>query len=231
MAPWRCKIFKLQPITFPSSSRLLFLITHPRLVKMSSEKPRWAYTEEALTEAILDIKNSDISVRQAAQKWGVPKSTVSNRLRGQTALADQIQPDQHLSKNQETNLASWILRQESLGYAPSHSQIRACVLALLKQQGSEPALGVNWVSRFIQRHPKLRTKTGRRQEANRFDSFTPKSVHWFFDIREKEYGWIKPENTVNVDEGGIMAGFGRPLVLFNSLFMNLTNQCCPFRPR
>ncbi|RKK65519.1 hypothetical protein BFJ68_g18651, partial [Fusarium oxysporum] len=27
-------------------------------------------------------------------------------------------------------------------------------------------------------------------------------------IRESEYGWIKPEKTVNVDEGGIMAGFG-----------------------
>ncbi|KAM4061722.1 helix-turn-helix, psq domain-containing protein [Hirsutella rhossiliensis] len=26
--------------------------------------------------------------------------------------------------------------------------------------------------------------------------------------QEKEYGWIKQENTVNVDEGGIMSGFG-----------------------
>jgi hypothetical protein len=34
------------------------------------------------------------------------------------------------------------------------------------------------------------------------------AVYWYFDIRESEYGWIKPENTVNVDEGGIMAGFG-----------------------
>ncbi|KAJ3454823.1 hypothetical protein MRS44_013423 [Fusarium solani] len=33
------------------------------------------------------------------------------------------------------------------------------------------------------------------------------AVNWYFDIRESEYGWIKPENTVNVDEGGIMAGF------------------------
>jgi hypothetical protein len=32
---------------------------------------------------------------------------------------------------------------------------------------------------------------------------------WYFDIRENEYGWIKPENTVNVDEGGIMVGFGK----------------------
>ncbi|KAG6999892.1 hypothetical protein FocnCong_v013410 [Fusarium oxysporum f. sp. conglutinans] len=34
------------------------------------------------------------------------------------------------------------------------------------------------------------------------------AANWYFDIRESEYGWIKPENTVNVDEGGIMAGFG-----------------------
>ncbi|EXA29442.1 hypothetical protein FOVG_19081 [Fusarium oxysporum f. sp. pisi HDV247] len=36
-----------------------------------------------------------------------------------------------------------------------------------------------------------------------FDSFTPKAVHWYFDIRDGQYGWIKPENTVNVDEGGL----------------------------
>jgi hypothetical protein len=39
-------------------------------------------------------------------------------------------------------------------------------------------------------------------------------VHWYFDIREKEYGWIKPENTVNVDEGGIMSGYGKYLVYY-----------------
>ncbi|KAF5597247.1 hypothetical protein FPCIR_3674 [Fusarium pseudocircinatum] len=58
---------------------------------------------------------------------------------------------------------------------------------------------------------------GRRQKAKRFDSFTPKVAHWYFNIREGQYGWIKPENTVNVDEGGIMTGFaviadGRALI-------------------
>jgi hypothetical protein len=32
------------------------------------------------------------------------------------------------------------------------------------------------------------------------------------NIWEDEYGWIKPENTVNVDERGIMAGFGKSSV-------------------
>jgi hypothetical protein len=182
---------------------------------MPSKKPHWVYTEDAVANAILDIRNNHFSIRQAAQKWGVPRSTISSRLGGQIAVADQIQPNQLLTRNQEAKLVSWILRQESIGYAPSHSQIRACVLALQKQQGSVQKVGRKWVSKFIGRYPELRTKVGRRQEANRFNSFTPKAIHWYFDIREKEYGWIRPENTTNVDEGGIMAGFGKYLTTYS----------------
>jgi hypothetical protein len=181
---------------------------------MPLKKPRHIYTKETITRAISDVLDNSLSQYQAAQKYGVPQQTLSARIRGQTTLADQIQPFQRLTRNQETKLVFWILRQESLGYAPSHSQIRACVLALLEQESDKSKLGRHWVERFIQRHPELRTKRGRRQEANRFDSFTPKAVYWFFDIREKEYSWIKPENTVNVDEGGIMAGFGILIFLF-----------------
>ncbi|XP_044720144.1 DDE superfamily endonuclease domain-containing protein [Hirsutella rhossiliensis] len=160
-----------------------------------------------MAEAILDVTDNGLSQRQASQKGGIPQSTTSSRMRGRSALTDQEQPEKLLSRDQDANLVAWTLLQESLGYAPSQSQIRACVVALLKQQGCDSRLGRHWVEKFIQRHPELRSKAGRRQEANRFDSFTPKAVHWYFDIREMEYGWIKPENTVNVDEGGIMSGF------------------------
>jgi hypothetical protein len=141
---------------------------------MTSKKPRRVYTEESLANALFDITDNGLSQYQAAQKWGIPQQTISSRLHGQMALADQIQPQRHLSKNQEDKLVSWILRQESIGYAPSHSQIRACVLALLKPN---QRLGYNWVAKFIKRHPEIKTKIGRRQEANRFNSFTPKAVH------------------------------------------------------
>ncbi|OAQ57412.1 transposase [Pochonia chlamydosporia 170] len=144
---------------------------------MPSSRPRRKYTEDDMAEAILDITDNGFSPSQAAQRWGVPRTTLIDRLNGQTAV--------------------------SLGYVPSHNQIRACVMGLLGQQGEQPELGRNWVARFIERRRDLRTKIGRRQEANRFDSFTPKAVHWYFDIREGQYGWIRPENTVNVDEGGL----------------------------
>ena len=79
-------------------------------------------------------------------------------------------------------------------------------------------MGRNWIKKFVQLHSELRTKRGRRQEANRFDSFTPKAVNWYFDIREKEYGWIKPENTVNIDERGIMVGYGKHLIHISTVY-------------
>lgn len=144
---------------------------------MALSRPRSTYTEEDMANALFDITDNGLSQSCTAQKHGIPQQSISNRLNGQTAIADQIQPHQRLNKNQEAKLVSWILRQESLGYAPSHSQIYACVTALMKQQNVKQELGQNWVKRFIKRYPELKTKPGRRQEANRFNSFTPKAVH------------------------------------------------------
>ncbi|OBS16091.1 hypothetical protein FPOA_27761 [Fusarium poae] len=175
-----------------------------------------SYTVSNVVDAMLDVSDNGLSQYQAAQKHGIPPATLSDRLRGLPSKSDIIQPAQLLSKSQETRLVTWILRQEALGYAPSHSQVRATVAALLRQQGQGRTIGVHWISRFMKRHPDIETKIGRRQEASRFNSFTPKAVSWYFDIREQEYGWIKPENTANVDEGGIMAGFGLDSLVIGS---------------
>ncbi|KAL9563931.1 hypothetical protein ACKAV7_011966 [Fusarium commune] len=42
------------------------------------------------------------------------------------------------------------------------------------------------------------------------------AVNWYFDIWESEYGWIKPENTVNINKGGIMAEFGLDSLVIGS---------------
>ncbi|KAF6517789.1 hypothetical protein HZS61_003350 [Fusarium oxysporum f. sp. conglutinans] len=174
------------------------------------------YTEDDVAEAIFDTTDRGLSQNEAAQKRGVPQWTISRRLSGQASRNERIQAHQRIPKSQEKTLIRWVLRQESLGYAPSHSQVRACVEAILQQQGDNKPLGKHWTTRFVKRHPKLSTKIGKRQEAARFDGFTPKAVNWYFDIRENEYGWIKPENTVNVDEGGIMVGFGLDSLVIGS---------------
>jgi len=165
------------------------------------------YTEDDVAEAIFDFTDRGISLRKAAAQRGIPRSTLQDRMKGAEAKKDQFQPFQRLSKTQEDRICQWILRQEALGFAISHRQLRHVVDSLLSRQGEVEPIGRKWIDRFISRRPELKTKIGKVQEAVRFDAFTPKAVNWYFDIRE-QFDWIKPENTVNVDEGGIMAGFG-----------------------
>ncbi|EXL90177.1 hypothetical protein FOIG_16558 [Fusarium odoratissimum NRRL 54006] len=147
--------------------------------------PQSSYTEDDVIQAILDVTENGLSQNQAAQKNGVPPTTLSDRLRGLPSKSEVTQPAQLLSKLEESILVTWILRQEALGYAPSHSQVRATVAALLRQQGRERPISIHWLARFIKRHEDIKTK-------------------------------IKPENTVNINEGGIMAGFGLDSLVIGS---------------
>ncbi|KAM5529298.1 transposase [Fusarium oxysporum f. sp. phaseoli] len=166
---------------------------------------RYVYTEKDVIDAIFDITEGSLSQHQASDKYGVPQPVLSKRLSGQKSRKESTHPHQRVSTSQEDRLVRWLLRQKSLGYALTHSQLRSCVEAILRQQGDNKPLGKSWTARFIKRHSKLYTKLGKRQEAARFDGVTPKAVNWYFGIWKNEYGWIKPENTVNVDEGDIMA--------------------------
>jgi hypothetical protein len=80
-----------------------------------------------MAEAISDVTDNGFSPPRAAYRQGVPRSTLIDRLHGRGALKEQIHPHRRLSKSQEDRLAFWILRQDYLGYAPSRSQVRACV--------------------------------------------------------------------------------------------------------
>jgi hypothetical protein len=160
-----------------------------------------------LADAILAITEEGVSLVRAAQQYGVPKSTLSNRIKGQRAQAQQIQPNRRISVEDEDLIKQWFILQEFLGNGLSYNQIQKAVENLLQQRGDNEPLGANWAKKFINRHLELKTKKFRVQESVGFDAFTPKAVNWYFDILE-DFAWIKPENIVNVDKGGIMAGYG-----------------------
>jgi hypothetical protein len=165
------------------------------------------YAEDYIADNVLAITEEGVSLVRAAQQYGVPKSTLSDRIQGQGAQAQQLRPNRRISVEDEDRIKQWVLCQEFLGNGLSYNRIRKAVENLLQQRGDNEPLGANWVKKFINRHLELKTKKGRLQESVRFDAFTPKAVNWYFDILE-DFAWIKPENIVNVDKGGIMAGYG-----------------------
>ena len=164
------------------------------------------YTENDIQDALADL-NSGVALATAATRHGVPRNTLRGRFKGAQPHRHAHDDMQRLTAVQEEHLEKWILQQEALGYAATHAQVRAIAIAVLKRQGDHKNLGKKWTNHFVQRHPAIRSKLGRRVSWERVNEATPENIRNFFSLYET-VSWIPPRRRYNADEGGIMEGQG-----------------------
>lgn len=111
--------------------------------------------EDAISSALIDIENGTYQ-RQAAQRWGVSRTTLQKRLKGSQPRSDAYENLQRLSKEQEFHLAQWVLAQDKLGLPPTHDQIKNFAERVVKAGGDSQPLGKRWVDGFLPRNPGAR---------------------------------------------------------------------------
>ena len=70
---------------------------------------------ENLEKALQDVIDNQLSVRAAARKHEVPKSTLHDRLKSHDLHAKQG-PAPVLSKKEEEELVKWIIDMSEIGY-------------------------------------------------------------------------------------------------------------------
>lgn len=166
------------------------------------------YTEEDVMRA-LDAIGNGASTRKASLEWGVPRSTLQDRIRGHDNRQIGATHLQKLAPVQEKRLTDWVLIQESLGLSPTHSQIKDFAQRLLAVRGDTTTLGKRWIRGFLKRNPVLKTKKQYRIDSARVNGATIDIIKgWFQKLEIPEIKAIKPENRWNMDEAGIMEGQG-----------------------
>lgn len=119
-----------------------------------------------LDQAISEVRNG-LSQRAAAKKYGVPQSTISDRMRGTPSLRAAKIPQQRLSPAQESFLCKWILNEEKAGRAPNRRQVSGIATSILKRGGDNDKLGARWIDRFLARNPDIKTKLSKPLESAR----------------------------------------------------------------
>jgi len=165
-----------------------------------------SYTEDDIEQAFLDLANGD-AMATVAIRHGIPRTTLRDRQSGAQTIRQAHSDQQRLSATQEDQLEQWILHQEALGYAPTHAQLRAIATSILQANGDQQPLGKKWSTHFVQRHPTIKSKLGRRTDWQRINAVTPASIKLFFSLYET-INWIPAHRRYNADEGGIMEGQG-----------------------
>jgi len=154
------------------------------------------------------LSNEYTSIRAAAAANDVDHTTLSRRLKGQVPRAIARESQQLLSNEQEGLLKQWILDLEAQGHAPTFTAIRELATIISTNSGGPNKIGHNWITRFIQRHPDIHSKVGKKIHAQRLNATTPEAITaWFtqLDGVRKRYN-ILWKHSYNMDETGIALG-------------------------
>jgi len=168
------------------------------------------YLEQDIQDALQQYDQGKRSIRSLSKEFGIPYTTLHNRLSGCQPHREASEWQQSLSRIQEDRLAEWVLTQAALGVPATHAQIRLFGNRILEAQGTpEIRLGRHWMERFLKRHPVLRTQRARRIDSARVNGATgPVIQSWFQLLQIPAVKKILPANRYNEDEYGLMEGQG-----------------------
>jgi hypothetical protein len=162
--------------------------------------------------AIQAIKNEKVaSIREAAQLFDVPRSTLQDRLNGRVHRPIQRANNTKLTAIEEDALEDWILDLDSRGKAPSYMMVKDMANILLAERprfGKVITVGKNWVYKFVKRRDALKGQFSRRYNTQRALCEDPKIIkEWFhlFATKIAEYG-IDDDDIYNFDETGFAMG-------------------------
>ena len=166
-----------------------------------------AWTEAKLFEAYKAYL-SGMSVRKAAEIYGVPKSTLSDRVSGRVAFGARSGPSTYLSDDEEFELVQFLTHCATVGYAKSKHDILAIVRNVVLSKGLANATVTDgWWSSVKRLHGVLTLQTVEQLSYTRAVSSSPQIISCYFDLleetTEKNDLMDKPAQIFNLDETGM----------------------------
>ena len=163
--------------------------------------------QEQMHGAIDAVLHEGMSIRRAAEQYGVPKSSLGDRLSGRVLADASCGPATYLSFAEEEELVVFLTRCASIGYAKSRKEVLALVQCVLESRGIQKSVTNGWWESFRRRHPGLTLRTAVPLSLARAKATDPEMLARYFDLLEKtiqENDLVgKPGQLFNMDESGM----------------------------
>lgn len=164
--------------------------------------------EAQIVLAIQAIKsNPNLSVRKAAEIYGVERTTLKRRINGNTPRQEYRPTNYKLSLAEEETIVQYILELDSKGFAPRLSVVEDMANSILCTRGNQ-RVGKNWVNRFTKRRQELKNRMTRHRDYQRALCEDPRVIREWFDLFKevKEKHGIQDDDIWNFDETGFALG-------------------------
>ncbi|XP_039298507.1 tigger transposable element-derived protein 7-like [Nilaparvata lugens] len=161
------------------------------------------YSAETLQMCLNDIQNGLRSQRNAAEHYGIPRSTIKNKLKGN--LREKVGRPTIFTEEEEKCFENHIHKLAEYGFPTNELDIRFTIKSYLDKQGrqvkqfSNNLPGKDWVISFRKRHPKLTVR--KCSNIKRARAAVDESIiNNYFNNLEVTLQNVPPENIWNYDE-------------------------------
>lgn len=115
--------------------------------------------EVNIQKVINHYRHSDEpSIRASAEKHGVAYSTLRGRLQGRVSHEVGHLKLQVLTEYEEKSIVTWCERLDEWGHPARMALVKSMAEAIVARRIKDRALGKNWITHFLSRHPTLATK-------------------------------------------------------------------------
>jgi len=135
----------------------------PRIKQIQKDKK-----EVTIQGAIKHYRQSDKpSIRNSAEKYGLAYSTLRGSLIGGESRGGGHRRMQVLTEYEENSIVRWCERLDEWGHHARLAVVRNMAQAIIDRRVNRRSLGKHWVSRFLNRHPRLASKPSTRLDRQR----------------------------------------------------------------
>lgn len=174
------------------------------------------YTESKVNEVIRKIQSKEISQRDAAKKYNIPRTTLQRRLKGLNSKKHGGQ--QVIDERTEEQFKNYIITCSMFGFLLDSFDVRCLVKMHLDQNGitikqfKKNLPGVDWFKGFIRRNTDLTERMVGNIKKQRA-KVSVEVMNEFYDSLDVELAGIPPSNIYNFDETNLTDDPGKKKVV------------------
>lgn len=157
------------------------------------------YTKDELKAAVKAVKDNEMTLINAAEKYHIPRSTLHDKVTGKSTLDAKKGPATYLTATEEEEIVNWIIECSQRGFPVTKIRLIECVQKFIKKSGRETPFtedrpGKKWLKLFMNRHPILSRRIPQNLTCIRASVSEEKVRQWFDEVKT----YLLKKNLLNI---------------------------------
>ncbi len=172
-----------------------------------------------MSGAMKAVADGLFCINKAADEFGVPRTTLKDRLAGRVEHGARSGPTPYLSGVEEDELQKFLFTCSDIGVPKTRVEVMDIVRkAVIKKRGTDAGFsGEGWWHRFVERHPKVSLRKGDALAISRATAITASNMQQYYSLLKttlEEHGIMNSASQLyNMDESGMPLDHKPPRVV------------------